>query len=97
MTNNNMAVCYNRTREAARKLHAAIEEAKAANLEFLSLGGMTYMTPFFYLEDLSTLRTNLDMTTATFANGHIALGVLTAETVQTINIGDYKPMLSLLK
>ena len=100
MALSNRVILYNRTREAARKLYLAIEEAKACAEEYDGNGGAPYILPFFYEEENvnGTLRTDLDVTVAQFGEAQAALHTLAANRfVQTINIGDHLPFLSHVK
>jgi hypothetical protein len=94
----NRDMMYNRTKAAASALHAAMEEARDCVNEYVGAGGSTYMTRFFYEEDLSTPRTDLSVSVADFIAAQTAMLALAATSgSQTIDILSKLPLLSLLK
>jgi hypothetical protein len=83
---NNSSVIINRTRDAARKLAAALEEARAANAEFIALGGTAWTDPYF-LDDQGAPRTDLDITSADFTNSQSGLDAIASFSQTSGNIG----------
>lgn len=71
-------VIFNRTRQAAQKLRSALEEIRATNDEFITLGGNVWTDPYFH-ESESTgnaLRTDLEISKADLINAQIAFDVI---------------------
>lgn len=91
----NFAKVVNRTREAARNLAAALEEARECNREFIRLGGNVFTDKFFYVngDTAGALRTDLDITKTDLVNAQIGLDAIEAQA----HSSGYQTFLDLVK